>query len=447
MKIAHVVSTFPPHIGGMGQVAMDECTKLAEKGHEVTVYTLRYPGRQTPLRSPLERGKGDFNNMTHFEVVHLRSVVKLGDAGWVPQLLKYLKGFDLVHLHYPFYGGAEWVWLAKIFNKQKYVVTYHMDAAPTTWFKKLVKWKYDLLLAKLILRGAEKVIAVDRGHFVKSKFGNKIPAEKVVEIPNGVDTEIFKPMDKPSLLASLPEGEKEIWGNRKVILFVGNLLPVKRLDLLIEALAIIPAHGGVGPQDGGGLAKDVVLVVVGGGYEEAKYREIVEEKAKPDLTLRPSPQGEGKRDAAPTSLRGEENRDVVPLSPQGERQRVRSVVRFIGSCVDRAKLAKYYNLATCLVVPSDAESFSLVAIEAMACGCPVVASDLPGIRSRIEDGVTGFIFKKGSKDNLVRALEKVLSLNDGVKKMMVEAGRRKVISEFGLEQHINNLNEIYNISV
>jgi len=374
MKIAHVIATFPPHIGGMGSVAFEECQRLAERGHDVTAFTMWYPG-------------ASYNDSSYkFKIVRLKPLFKVGDAGWVPQLFGQLRGFDVVHLHYPWYGGAEWVWLASLIHKQKYVVTYHMDAVPEGSFKKLIQMAYDIFLAKAVLGSAEKIFTVSKEHFLRSKFGYAISPEKVMEIQNGVDTDVFKPMAAPSLPASLPEGERESRKDKKIILFVGNLLPVKGLEVLFRAMREISDP----------VAR---LFVVGGGYEEKQLRKLAQELGLSDR------------------------------------------VRFIGSCTDKKELARYYALAYCVVVPSLVESFSLVAVEAMASGSVVVGSDIPGIRERIESD--GFLFTAGSVESLKEMLEKVLSLSTEERKAMGERGRKKVVGKYSLEKHMEKLEIAY----
>ena len=93
MKIAEVIATFPPHHGGMGYVCYHNALELARRGHEVTVFTLDH-GRQSYDDDPGE-----------FKIVRLRTPMMYGDGGIVPQLFSGLKGFDIIHLHYPFFGG------------------------------------------------------------------------------------------------------------------------------------------------------------------------------------------------------------------------------------------------------------------------------------------------------------------------------------------------------
>lgn len=366
MRVAHVVSTFPPKVGGMGSVCYNEANALAERGHDVTVFTLQYPGSRAITGYP-------------FKTVWLKSFPRLGDAGNAPQLIKMLKDFDVVHLHYPFYGGAEWVLLAKLLNKQKYVVTYHMDARPTTLLKFAVQKIYDLFFPKAILSFAEKVIAVDSAHFIHSKFGKKVEATKVVEIHNAVDSEIFYPHE-------VDRSKFNISPEKKIILFVGNALKVKRLDVAIEAMIKL---------------ENAVLLVVGGGYEIESFNKMVE-----DMNLKDK-------------------------------------VFFVGYCRDTKILSDYYNIADCVVIPSDTESFSLVAIEALACGTPIVGSDIPAIRARIDHGLNGFLAKPGSAEDFSEKIKMILSMPAEQRKAMGESSRKKIVSDFGWKAHVDKLEKVY----
>ena len=372
MRIAHVIATFPPRIGGMGKVAHDECRRLVERGHEVTVFTLNYGERSVMSDSDEERSPASFG------VVRMKPWIRGGDAGWVPSLYFKLKGFDIVHLHYPWYGGAEWALLAKLLRKQKYVVTYHMDAAPQKWYQRVVRAVYDTFLAGSILARAERVIVIDKEHFQDSRFGKMLDPKKVVELANPIDTDLFCP--------ATPVGQ----GDKKNLLFVGNLLPVKRLDLLLTALALLPS--------------DVVLTVVGGGYAEESLKFLASQLNIFDR------------------------------------------VTFVGS-LSPEKVAEYYRGALVTIIPSDAESFSLVALESLATGTPVIASDIIGIRGRIVNGVDGFLFAPGSVESLVEKIQKMLQLTTDERRKMGQAGREKVLEKYSLEEHVVSLEKIYMLAM
>lgn len=372
MKIAHIVSTLPPQIGGMGTVAFEEAQALAEHGHQVAVFVLG-DGKAYPSDATLP-----------FTIIRLRSLFKYGDAGLVPTLLGRLKHFDVLHLHYPFYGGAEWVYFARIFFGKPYVLTYHMDALPAGKAKRALQALYDRLYAKRIVRRAARVITVDRGHFEQSAFHQYVQPEKIIELSNGVNTTVFTPGTPRDVFAD--------WRDKKVFLFVGNPLPFKRLDFLLQAFATI-------------TDPTIVLAVVSDGYAIAEYKE----QAK--------------------NLGLDDNK-----------------VRFVGRAATSAVLASYFNAAQGLIVPSfgSAESFSLVIIEALASGCPVIASDIPGVRARVDDGRDGFLFDPMSLSDLQQKIIALAALPRAKRDALGMYGRGKVIAQYQWSNHAAVLEKVYN---
>lgn len=292
----------------------------------------------------------------------------------VPSLYRKVSGFDAIHLHYPFYGGAEYVWLASVLRGQRYLLTYHMDVHGNTPFKRAAIGLYEPLLGRRILRGAFRVGAVSRAHIESSRAAGVVRAERVVEIPNGVDTERFQPRAKDPELV-----ERYGLAGKTVALFVGNLQPFKRLDLLIDAIAAIDNP-------------DLVLMVVGGGYGEHRYKEQV------------SGLGIGHR------------------------------VLFVGPKKPEEDLPAHYALGDFLVLPSThSESFGLVVLEAMASGKPVVVSSLPGPAALVEEGRDGLIARAGDLRDLSDKIRELVS-DQGRREAMGEKAREKVLARYGWER-------------
>jgi len=375
MKIAQIVMTFPPHIGGMGEVCFHESEILSLQGHDVTVYTLNH-------------GNFLYNDSDYsFKIIRLFPLVHLGDAGFVPQLFFKLKNYDVVHLHYPFYGGAEWAMLAAGYFKKKLVVTYHMDAEPKGIMRKVVQKGYDTVVPHFIFKHAEKIITVDRNHLLHSRFGSQIHSSKVVEIYNGVDTEIYN----PNVKVGVPENVKE-WGKeKKVFLFIGNPLPFKRLDFILQAFRLISDL-------------QIVLAVISDGYEIEKYKKLAEE---------------------------------LGLLPER--------VKFVGRVKNSSELNQYFQIAQSLIVASagNAESFALVSIEALSAGCPVVASNIPGVSSRIDDKIDGLLFNPHSLNDLVQNIKTMANYTLEEREKMAKLGRAKVVANYTWVQHGKKLIELY----
>jgi len=329
MRIAEVIATFPPLHGGMGYVTYHNALQLSRLGHHVEVFTLDH---DRPLKFP---------DPPEFAVNRLKPLLLHGDGGPVPQLIRRLREFDIVHLHYPFFGGAEYVYLASLFSGTPYFLTYHMDVIGNTFLKRSVLALYEPLLAGRILRRAKLVGAVTHQHLQSSKASPFVDPMRVVEIPNGVDTQLFCPGEKSQNII-----DRHGLAGKTVVLFVGNLQPFKGLQVLIEAVAGI-------------TDPNLAVVVVGGGYAEEQYRHQVMEKKL-------------------------EHRIIFagPHSPAGD-------------------LPDYYRTADFLVLPSThSESFGLVVLEAFASSKPAIVSDLPGPSAIVDNGKDGLLSKVGDPDSL-----------------------------------------------
>ena len=357
MRIAEVIATFPPRHGGMGYVCYHNSLELARRGHDVTVFTLDHGISGTDPRE--------------FRVVRLPTPLLSGDGGVVPNLFRNLKGFDAVHLHYPFYGGGEYVALASWVRGTGYFATYHMDVYGNTLFRRAAIASYEPLVGRWILRGATRIGAVSLPHLRSTRVAKFLDWNRVVEVPNGVDTVRFRPGGKSPALISRYGLE-----GKMVVLFVGNLQPFKRLDLLIEAVA------GIGDPS-------IVLLVVGGGYGETEYQ-------------------------AQTRRLGVEDRVIFagPKSPDED-------------------LPEHYRLGDMLVLPSThSESFGLVVLEAMASGIPAIVSSLPGPSSLVADGEDGLVAIAGDVEDLKRKILLLIG-NAGDRERMGGRAREKAIGRYG----------------
>lgn len=371
MKIAEVVAVFPPYHGGTGYVCFHNAVELARRGHEVTVFTLDFKSRTYK----------DLND--NFKVVRLKTPFLYEGGGMTPQLYSKLASFDIIHLHYPFYGGAEYVYLSSLLRSRRYFLTYHMDVFGTTALKRLLIGMYEFFFVKKIIKRADRIGALTIEHLRSSKVSHFVDWGKVVEIPNGVDTEKFRPRNKNMQLI-----EKHSLKGKTVALFVGNLQPFKGVHLLIDAIAGIKE-------------KELCLLIVGEGYGEKEYKRQVISKGLEDRVIFAGPQ-----------------------SPDGH-------------------LPDYYNLGDFLVLPSThSEAFPLVVLESMASGKPAIVSSLPGPSQLIENGRDGLIAKVDDRDDL-RDKIKYLASHRDICINMGNAGRQKVINKYRWSSISEKLEEIF----
>lgn len=362
MKIAEIIATFPPYHGGMGYCCFHNADQLAKLGHDVTVFTI-------------EHGRLSYeNDPDHFTIDRLKPLLSLGDGAVLPQLYTKLKNFDIIHLHFPFYGGAEYVYLACLLRGQKCFLTYHMDVYGNTLLKKIIINVYEALLMKKFITKADAISSPGKKYLKTTKAGKFIQWNKVSDIQHGgVDIERYKPRQKDKKLV-----DKYNLTDKTVVLFVGNLQPFKALDLSIEAVSKI--------QD-----KNLILLVVGSGYGEKKYRQQVK---------------------------------ALDLEDR---------VFFAGAQSPGQDLPKYFNLGDFLVLPSThSESFGLVVLEAMASGLPAIVSSLPGPSQLINKGVDGLIAKTGDLNDLTSKI-KILADNPDLVKRMGRNARKKVVQKYSWE--------------
>ena len=118
MRIAHIVCSYPPYYSGMGNVVYQTASELAKLDHEVEVLTPgQYEAKEIKkLEEPSEeKHEPDLQRRIDY-ATRLKPSLKYGNAARLPQIRGELDRFDLVHLHYPFFGTANLVRKWKLRN-------------------------------------------------------------------------------------------------------------------------------------------------------------------------------------------------------------------------------------------------------------------------------------------------------------------------------------------
>jgi D-inositol-3-phosphate glycosyltransferase len=201
---------------------------------------------------------------------------------------------------------------------------------------------------------ADRVVAAtetERAHLLDAY---RAAPSRVVVIPCGVDTALFTPGSSEAARAALGLGEGPI------VLYVGRIAPIKGLETLLDAVADLRTRG-----------RPVRLLVIGGDADEARAgHEASMRRRTRDLGLEAS-------------------------------------VAFLGA-QPQDRLRDYYVAADVTVMPSYYESFGMVALEAMACGRPVIGSRVGGLATTVRDGVTGYLVPEGDVAALAARLGDLL---------------------------------------
>ncbi|MBI1987037.1 MAG: glycosyltransferase [Nitrospinae bacterium] len=188
---------------------------------------------------------------------------------------------------------------------------------------------------------------------------HRMASDKVEVIPCGVDVELFRPISSEVARCQLGLDQE------RIVLFVGRIDPIKGIDTLIRAMVPLIRSPG--------LAKGRLRLILIGG----------------------NPQNEM------------ENRELKTLEALASQLGVREQITFFPA-QPQERLVFFYGAADLLVVPSRYESFGMVALEAMACGTPVVASNVGGLPYTVADGRTGFLVPEGDAQSMAAKIEMIL---------------------------------------
>jgi D-inositol-3-phosphate glycosyltransferase len=341
--------------GGMNVYVREMARELGRMGVHVDVFTR---SQNPAIPRVVELGQGA-------RVVHLPA----GPEAAMPreEVHRYLDEFvagveafrwdegldyDLIHAHYWLSGVAglalrdEWgVPLVQMFHTLGRLK--NSVAQSRSEFEPQLRIAEELRIAQT----ADRIVAanvVERAHLVWYYSGR---ADRVAVIPCGVDTELFQPMPAATakdLLELRPD---------PLLLYVGRLQPIKGLETLLDAISRIE-----GPSE---------LLIIGGDQDEP------------------------------------ENGHAAHLRERVSALGLERRVHFLGAQPQR-RLRLFYAAAEATVMPSYYESFGMVALEAMACGTPVVASRVGGLTTTIQDGVTGYLVPEGDPAALARRLASLL---------------------------------------
>ncbi len=272
--------------------------------------------------------------------------------------------YDIFHAHYYLSGLAALPIHKSLGHSLPLVTTFHTLALMKNLVARSEEEKEDVfrVASERQLIKESKILSVpsdsDRTYL---NYLYDCPPEKISVIPPGVDTTLFHPIPKNKA--------KKVIGadsNHKIILFVGRIEPLKGIDTLIYALKILRKRL---PQ------KKVCLWIVGG--DVSQKRNFWSQELK----------------------RLEALRHDLSIS---------TVVIFKGQ-QPQCKLPYYYNASDVVVMPSHYESFGMAALEAMACGIPVIATNVSGISTLINQSQQGVVSSANNPILLSRQIEKLLT--------------------------------------
>ncbi len=382
MKIAIFSDTYPPQVNGVANVVFDSAKELAERGHQVRIFTLSNPKNKKETTSTVKNLKVyTVPSIPAFVYPGLRLTVPLGLT------LRRLRAFrpDIIHTHTPFAMGWESVMGAKILkiplvgSHHTFFDHYLKHVKLDFEYAKKFSWKYVIKFYEecdLLITPSEAL----KEAFLKNGF-----EKKVIALPNPINPELFRPVVDRKTKEALREKKFGIRG--QTIVHMGRISYEKNIPVLIEMFSLLKKK-----------IKELNFLIVGEGPEIPKLKKLCLE-------------------------RGLENSVVFTGLKKGE------------------KLVEALQVGDVFVTASKSETFCLSVLEAMAVGLPAVVVGKKGVKELIADGENGFLSFSGKPEDLALKIEKILK-NDSLAKEFA-LNSRKIALKYSRKKIIAQLEEIY----
>jgi len=356
--------------GGMNVYVLELSKELARLGHHVDVFT-RCQGKNNKTTVAVTPG---------FRVIHLvagpcktinKKILPIYIPEFVESALRFIEkehlSYDILHAHYYQSGIIGMDINKKLPSPLPFVMSFHTLALMKNLVARSTSEQENRTRIDAEYRLTRKADAIITSSFSDKQYIKYLyngTDKNIFEVPPGVNLNLFKSLDKSRAKKHIGIPEKT-----KLIIFVGRIEPLKGIDMLLYALKILIRENPLVP---------IKLVIVGGDISQH-----VKKWSSPLKQL-------------------EQLRRTLGLS---------DYVQFVGQ-KPQYELPYYYNASELVVMPSHYESFGLSAAEAMACGIPVITTNVAGISDLIDEKRAALITTVNNPLLLASQIKKLLTNKD-----------------------------------
>lgn len=335
--------------GGMSVYIREMAQELGKQGHLVDVYT-----RVHDPADPQIVSLGENARLIHLRAGEDEEMNKLAVYSYLPDFACNLENFrkragvqyDLVYSHY-WLSGWVGTYLQKWWGVPHVIMFHTLGAIKNAIGVGEDEPELRIETERELVQSCHRIIAPTEKEKNEIIRHYAAAPERISVIPCGVNLELFQPVDKKLARQKLGLTDE------KVVLYIGRIEPLKGIGRLIEAMSHL------------GKEQQPRLLIVGG--DEHSQSEIDELRAL--------------------------SRDF----------QIDDSVVFSGT-VKQPELPCYYSAADVSVIPSYYESFGLTALESLACGTPVVATDVGAFRDIIHQGETGYMVTGDAPEQMAASI-------------------------------------------
>lgn len=380
--------------GGMSVYVREVAAELGKQGHLVDIFTRTHDTNENEILSLAENVR-----LIHLDAGPGEDLHRIAIYPYIPEFAANLEAFrrtdglsyDVIFSHY-WLSGCVGEFAEKWWRVPHMLMFHTLAAVKNTIGEREPELRLETE-ARLARTGGRIIAATGREkENIVNYYG--APARNIRVIPCGVNLDLFRPLDRDDARKSLGLDGK------KIVLFVGRIEPLKGVERLLRAFANLNNRD------------NLRLLIIGGDAQSAP--------------------------------------EIARLKDIAASLNIENNVTFAG-LIEQDKLPVYYSAADVTVVPSYYESFGLVPLESLACGTPVVATDVGDLKNIIRPGLTGYVVAGNTLD-IAEKIGSVLSweINDNTRDTIrasvvhyswqciarrVERECRSLVAEYGVLTH------------